>query len=588
VGDPWGRPTTRDDRGGPTVTISTTPEVRPFDGAIRPIPPGRRRWPWLVAAFALLVAGAIPAAFVVRRAAEPGGAISPEAAVESFLEAIRTGDLLGVLDVVEPFERATYRAAVGDLFSGLFDAGVLVVASNGGPEGVTIALAAEIRGVETVDDDLTVVTLDGALDVTIAAERLAGPVLVERRRLAGLGPSSPDPGFVVDLSDLRIATVGIDGRWYVSVLTSIAETWRARNGLPAPTTDGRVRPYGSADPAGVVDQIVRAVARADLERFVALLHPVEAEVLQRYAPLALDDLDRWIRGLEIGWALEAVDVEITVVGDRADVLVRGFLLEGLVGGSAARVSLSEGCLEITSDDRSDTWCAGAPAPEAPRPSPLDAVGQVREPTGANDGWRRAVAAVVGALSTDFDGFDLELRSYDGAWYLAPGTSAMRLLVGFTAGLGPAAAGPVLDAAAPLVDPLFGLGAASSGAAGVSACLGLPGDVELVLACIDAGIAAGRLSPGEVPVRYRHPECRLAGVGPEQFARLDDAAFAEIVEQANICFGLLALGGVIDPVEIPLEVRDPACYSESNPYRAGDVTAVDAALAGVTTCLLGSS
>ncbi len=101
--------------------------------------------------------------------------------------------------------------------------------------------------------------------------------------------------------DWKLATVKRDGRWYLSAFYSIAEN--ARDG-GADIPDQALAAPGADTPDGAVQAIFDAVDDLDLEALIAALNPNEAEALQRYAPMFIDEAQR---------ALDDLDAKVAVL-----------------------------------------------------------------------------------------------------------------------------------------------------------------------------------------------------------------------------------------------------------------------------------
>ncbi|HRE01579.1 MAG TPA: hypothetical protein PLV68_09775, partial [Ilumatobacteraceae bacterium] len=84
------------------------------------------------------------------------------------------------------------------------------------------------------------------------------------------------------------AAVERDGRWYISLLYTGAVGAAGIDNVPA--REEGIAPVGAKTPEGALDNVIQSLVGLDLESVVAGLNPNEAEVLQRFAPLFIDDM----------------------------------------------------------------------------------------------------------------------------------------------------------------------------------------------------------------------------------------------------------------------------------------------------------
>src|SRR4029079_11655410 len=131
-------------------------------------------------------------------------------------------------------------------------------------------------------DDISNVSINASSTVTVNGDEVPiGDLIPE---LTGddpdIGDSTDDADF-----DVQFTSVKRDGRWYVSLFYTAAEGSRGDADIP----EKGIEPEGADTPDGALDNMFTAIGDLDLEAIIAGLNPNEAEALQRYAPIFLDD-----------------------------------------------------------------------------------------------------------------------------------------------------------------------------------------------------------------------------------------------------------------------------------------------------------
>lgn len=566
----------------PHVTISTMPSTTPLTGVVTVgVPPRRWNTSALVMASLLTVAALAAAVFAVSKIRDnPGGAASPGAAVEGFFTAMAEQDVLGMLDMVDPGERRTFRQPLIDMVAegkrlGLLDD----TATLRSVAGVDIDVQS-LRVIERpVTADIVNVDVRGVLVASADVRQLPLGDLV-REWVADV---ESDVAVVVateSLDGLRITTVERSGRWYVSLFYSVAESLRLEAGLPPVASDSGVRASGSDSPEAAMERVLRALESLDLELFIAVLDPNEAAALQRYAPLFLDDAQAELDALGLRWRVDDVTWSVTVTGDRAVVVPVSLRIVGDLDGDDLQVSFDDDCLTIRLGRDLTTSCVRDVA---------QARDVLAEEAGLVGDDEALVLAFFDDLAAAFDdvgetGF-VATRT-NGAWYVSPIATVTEALFTLIRALDRTELDGLITSFSDAFTEVFDLEPPEAADLGPFGCLG-SSDVDAVLACLDEGMGEGRFTAADIPAELRFPECGLAGPFVTGSWQMSDDDFIEMVEQAHVCFLLLALGGEIDPFEIPYEAQDPDCFGGVNPFAREDFREVDRLLAEVNACLSGS-
>jgi hypothetical protein len=242
-----------------------------------------------------------------------GGAASPEELGEAVMESLDQEDMLGVIDLLLPGERDTFSEPAQELISELTRLEVLTDdASLDDLNGFDITLADRNVLVETTNvDDIVNITMNADATATIDGEELP------------IGRLITDTfGDEVDMGELDTTESGLDfafpmtavendGRWYISAFYTTAENARKSAGIEEIPVTG-IEAKGGDSPEGAIDVVFDAMGSLDLTALIGSLNPNEAEALQRYAPLFIDEPQAALD--EIPASVEVTDVEYAVEG----------------------------------------------------------------------------------------------------------------------------------------------------------------------------------------------------------------------------------------------------------------------------------
>ena len=219
-----------------------------------------------VGAVAIVGAGV----FAVTRIAgdsSSGGASSPEAAANDFLDALDQEDVLGLVDVLLPGERDTFRQPLQDLVGELKRLEVLSSDADLSKIG-GIDIAITDRSVDVQRDERRRHRQprghgDGQGDARRARSCRSGPgsATPSGTRTCPSSTRSPTPSE----DTFPITAVRKDGRWYLSAFYSIAETMRHDADDPDIPAEG-VALNGGDSPEAAMDNLVNAAAGLDLAK----------------------------------------------------------------------------------------------------------------------------------------------------------------------------------------------------------------------------------------------------------------------------------------------------------------------------------
>lgn len=331
-----------------------------------------RRWQvGAVAVFAVFVGVSVLGVTVLPTIGR-GGAPEPERVGHQLVAALERGDLIGVFDLLAPDERASYLAPVQELERGWQENGTIV---SGGLADLVDVTIEDVKITSDVVDDLTVnLRLRGAVTFTANSDR------------------------VVNLDQLLTVVLNSDGRWYLSLGATIAETLRTRSGAE-PDPASAVTAVGHSTPERAVVAWLSALSSSDAKGLIAGLDPVEAQHLQRYASVYLESAQRALSD-QGSWNLSRINVEtVRSSTNRAQVRVSEITATIARNGYAVTVTAdSSGCYQVDDGTGQEAFCADDIA--------ADAVG-----SGVNPELLASVARVSARTVT--------ATRRDGLWYLSP-------------------------------------------------------------------------------------------------------------------------------------------------------------------------
>ena len=358
-----------------------TPPAAPAGGAASPPPPGATAEPLaiepepvakksrstgkIVAAIVTVAvvggAGVFAATKMAGSDDEATGAETPDELGQLTLDAFDQTDVLGAMDLLLPTERETYGEPLLELVDELERIEVLSEVDMSDINGVDVELANREVTVDEVAgiDDLVHITLsaDATAKVT-GAEVPTGPVLEENDIEAEDEVSEAD-----ETEPFEVPLVGVqrDGKWYLSMMYTVAEA--ARTSAEDPDTGEApeipatgVAPHGADSPEGAVDLMADAAESLDLEAIIAGLNPREAEALQRYAPIFLDEAQEEFDDTESTVQFTEIDKRVEGSGDTRHVLIEDIGVKVDTQGEVVDILWSDGCLKVEAEDDSIDFC----------------------------------------------------------------------------------------------------------------------------------------------------------------------------------------------------------------------------------------
>lgn len=556
------------------VPTAVVPEV-----AVAGPPPGRSRKKVIgaVAGVGALLAASTFAVVSVLGNDSAGGASSPEAVGRQLFEALGNEDVLGMIDLLLPGERETFREPVIDLFDNLRRIEVLDSSASldrfGGIDYQFSDL--EVTTEATSADDIVRVVVDGAVSFSVDGDKVPLGNLLIDEVFDGERPDMNMDEQSDEIGGTTLAAVERDGRWYLSLFYSIAENARGDRDVPA---EG-VQAKGADSPEQAVDQLLSALEAQDVEALIASLDPTEAEALQRYAPLFLDDTQQGFADAGIEWSITDRSYSVEGSGSRRHVDVDSFTFQASSAedGSSVSIAYADGCAQVEFEGDSVDTCAGGASD----------VGTLLGDAGFGD--EEAAQTFADAIEQAFAGYSprgIAVHEVDGEWYVSPLRTGFDFYNDLLGALEKQELVDIIDAGRDFfgsVDLLGGdepiildgdLGGATDPATdALDACYAKAEATE-ALACLQTGLADGSIDPMLVPATLRHPECGVAELYWSAVYSMSDADFTSMVTAASPCFLDLIARGELDSYEVPYELVAPQCLEGINWYLSSDTEYTD--------------
>ena len=537
----------------------------------------------LIAVVALFGAGGFAITRIV--AGNDGGAATPTEVGTRLMDSLAAEDALGVVDLLLPGERDMMRQPLIDIVDNLKRLKIVDgTASLDKVGGLDIAFTdVQVDPTETNVDDVTDIriTASGTASVDGAAVPI-GDLLIDE----AFGGDRPTLDSAPQSSDIdwKLAAVKRDGRWYLSAFYSLAENSRAE-GEQIPETPIVAR--GSDTPQGAVQAIFDAVDDLDYAAFIAALNPNEAEALQRYGPIFVDDMQKSLDALDLKIAFSDTKFSVTGSGDRRTVTIDGFTMKASSNDTDVTVEIKGGCVVMTTTDSTIDTCEGGSAVD----TAVKALGL------EDNGDLKSFVKTVQDAFADMRPVGLTVQQVNGKWFVSPVGSIADLFLAELSALDNGELTDIIDGAKKVAGSIFigGIFSAGSGTSigGIGSDGGDTGDSGLVAClaetiysayvdCIAAGIDDGSIDPSSVSPYYRFDEC---GAGDLYFNgdvyAMEDEAFTAFAIGVAPCFQKYVADGTISEFELPYELARPDCLEGRNWYNVADQDYMDRVFACVS-------
>lgn len=401
---------------------------------------GSGRIAWIAAALGALVLIGGGAFFALRAAGDDGGAETPEAAITEMFAALSNEDFVEAATLIEPTERRTLIEPTFEILTELQRLGVLADSfDTASVDGIDLEYNdVEFRTTQ-VTEELFQVFIEGGETVSSfnAADLPLGDLVLDRVDDDFLSQSETERG-LIEASDVPIAVVARDGRWYWSLWYTVGEGIRNQIDEPFPNGRQTLLPRGTETPDDVLEALMERAFDFDLEGVMALIDPEEGAALYDYSPLFLQDaqsvLDEGfaeLRSQGFTWALTSIEVNADVDGDDAVLALDSMTAN--VNGSDTDLNLiiepdryqAQGTIEgepVTGEISYDGECTTITASLGGE--------DINEQTCLSDGGldeqqRELLDLFNGDLSVG-----LAARQVDGNWYMSPTSTMMNTVLSY--------------------------------------------------------------------------------------------------------------------------------------------------------------
>lgn len=355
-----------------------------------------------------------------------------------------------------------------------------------------------------------------------------------------------------------------------------------------------MEPKGADSPEGAVDQLFAAVSDLDLEDMIATLDPTEAEALQRYAPLFLDEAQIELDDVGLEWAITDTAYTVTGDGSRRSVAIDSLTFDATIPDEGTvHAEFKDGCVTATGgldgDVEEISWCID------------DTTDSIFEGAGiGDDEAAKRLFEVLDEALADYEPGGVAVHEVDGAWYVSPIRTYFDAFNDLLAALDVDELREIIGAGSDFVESVFegtifdngNLIDESFELPADEAADDVPGeatdeatdeatedastldaytlcfeeiDAASGVACMNAGIAAGTIDPVFVAPHFRFAECGVAETYWSDIYSLGDADFVAMVEGASPCFLNLIATGQVESWEVASELVAPQCLEGKNWY-----------------------
>lgn len=553
----------------------------------------------IVGVTALVAAGAFAVVKITGNDTD-GGAASPTDVGTSLTTALDNEDFLGVIDLLLPGERDTFREPMIEFVDHLSRLEILSDdADLSKIGGLDIQFTdVSVREEPTNVADISNIYLSGSSTVSVDGDAVPlGDLLIDEV-FDGDRPDMDAEPESAEFEDTRLTVVERDGRWYLSAFYSVAEQARSDADRDIPETG--VEPAGADSPEGALDQLFDAVSTLDLEDMIATLDPSEAEALQRYAPLFLDEAQSELDDLGIDWSISDTAYTVTGDGSRRSVAVDALTFDATISDlGTVHAELADGCVTASADLDGETeeitWCTD------------DATDSVFEGMGIGDDEAATrLFEVLDEALADYEPGGVAVHQVDGAWYVSPMRSYFDIFNDLLGALDADELRDIVDAGSDFFDSLVddfgdpfsesldlplelpldesadpmddgtddtvfelptdsGDDSMDDGSMDAYSACFAELDAAAGVACLNAGVDAGTIDPMFVPPHFRFTECGVAEAYWSDIYSMTDAEFVALVEGASPCFLDLVASGRAEAWEVASELLAPQCLEGKNWY-----------------------
>jgi hypothetical protein len=279
------------------------PAIHPIT-PLSPTPSPKQRRGKLISgitAVVVLAGGGVVTYLALADSSSGQGAASPRGAVQQIVADINSSDLVGMLDSLAPAERTAIADPLIKDFGELRRSHILSSdADLSHVAGTSVSLTGLAYGPSVVvNDHVQIVQLTGGtvhVDADLSKLPFSSEFISQvapHGGLTGSESSTVDIAKAIRDNDgkpIRIATEKVSGRWYPSLLYTIADNATTDSGLPAPTAADAIPAQGATSAEAAVQQEVMALLDGDITDAIKLTSPDELAVLHDYGGVLIDQI----------------------------------------------------------------------------------------------------------------------------------------------------------------------------------------------------------------------------------------------------------------------------------------------------------
>jgi hypothetical protein len=416
--------------GGPAATLQGAPPAGYGGPPPGFTPPRKRRTPIIIVSIVVVIALVAGGFGIWRLLKGSGGADSPTAAIQLLASDLASNNYIDAFSRLDPAEANLAQDLSGVVTDQLVRLEILKPGAQLGAGSFQIAdLKMDEGAAEQVRDNVVINKLVGG---TITFDQ--GTSLPFTDKFAkkafpdGMAPAGQPTK--IDIADevkknggepIRIASVKVDGQWYVSLFYTAADYALKEEGTPWPKTS--IAANGAASAEDAVKDTVQAALDGDARRLVELADPNELAVVH-------DTGDAIIAGAgraePSGAKLIELDTTRTDVRGKPAVQLKKAVIEA--DGERGTVERDGDCLNLTADGEAPQRFCSADV--------LDQLGDSGDPT-----LQRILPKLIQV------GFDVKVvtSEVDGKYYVDPGQTIISLYGDLLGVLEPGDIDALLDA-----------------------------------------------------------------------------------------------------------------------------------------------
>jgi hypothetical protein len=384
-----------------------------------------------VVAVLALAAGTVATVWALRSSDEvAAGAESPSTAANNLLNALGSGDVLGIMNGLAPAEAKLSKDYTEATIS---EAKRLEILKKDADPNKLSGVQIKSEGIkfddaaaEKVNDRLTInKVVEGKITITSDVKQ----VPLTDKLVDALGPQLDKAGTETDTIDfakekadrdgkpIGIATIKVGDEWYPSVFYTIANAALEQEDLKWPAQG--IAPAGAGSANDAAKQMVEKALDGDVEGVIALLPPDEMGVLQDVGPVILDQMGKTSAS---GAKLIELETDSKDVSGGKLLTIRKLVVEA--EGETVEVSRDGDCYSATAQGQTQRLCA-------------DELAQLVEQQGGRNIPPAAVDVIarIGAQVLK-DGVGVVATEVDGKWYVSPFRTYSELFLTLMRGLEP--------------------------------------------------------------------------------------------------------------------------------------------------------